>query len=561
MKKRILSLILTVAMMLSVMAILPISVSAEEVATFDGETNLTIKNYADIAKFDEMVEGGEDFDGVTIILGNDITLDSDFAGIGANNGGWKRFAGTFDGQGYTITANGHNVGDDTGAFFVGIDGATIKNFTYVGRVNIISSYGAGVVCSAAGDNTIKNVRVSLYMQSTAQTLTYCSAFVATMATGTNSLVIDNCVFDGTMNFSAYAEDCGGFLAQTISSTSVTITNSVFAGKICFNDGNSKYNGGFIGYARANSSVTVENCISIGEMTFANKTATPNSLVVGERSGANDNTTTINNFYYVPFNATVVGGSVGSVGIFQGMTAEEAKGTGNIVTYSNVVTKTLDGIAALTSETLGFSQTATFSFKENTHWDSYYPCPTSMLVDNAEAGTVKLVNEGAWVDSLMVSIDAQVLGAQIRITDPADDYSGIRFVAEFRETLTTDANTADANFGLILVSKTEYETWSALEGENKTFAALVEAGVQVPAVKATTEEDDVVTVKATVYNIQPANFRDEIVAIPYVDGEIVGEAVARSIFGVATDCLADDDATTPQKTYAQWVIDNAPAVEE
>lgn len=549
MKKRILSLFLTVAMMLSVMAILPISVNAEEeVATFDGETNLTIKNYADIAKFDEMVEGGEDFDGVTIILGNDITLDSDFAGIGANNGGWKRFAGTFDGQGYTITANGHNVGDDTGAFFVGIDGATIQNATFAGRVNIISSYGAGVVCSAAGDNTIKNVRVSLYMQSTAQTLTYCSAFVATMATGTNSLVIDNCVFDGTMNFSAYAEDCGGFLAQTISSTSVTITNSVFAGKICFNDGNSKYNGGFIGYARANSSVTVENCISIGEMTFANKTATPNSLVVGERSGANDKTTTINNFYYVPFNATVVGGSVGSVGVFQGMTAEEAKGTGNIVTYSNVATKTLDELATMTSETLGFSQTATFSFKENTHWDTYYPCPTG------------LVKDGAWVDSLMVSVDAQVLGAQIRITDPADAYSGIRFVAEFRETLTTDAGTANANFGLILISKTAYETWSALEGENKTFAALVEAGVQVPAVKATTE-DGVVTVKATVYNIQAANYRDEIFAIPYIDGAIVGEAVARSIFGVATDCVADANAKAAEKTFAQEIIDNAPAVEE
>lgn len=543
MKKRILSLILTVAMMLSVMAILPISVSAEEVATFNGTTNLTIKNNADIAKFDEMVEGGEDFDGVTITLGNNITLDSDFAGIGANNGGWKRFAGTFDGQGYTITANGHNVGDDTGAFFVGIDGATIQNVTFAGRVNMISIYGAGVVCSAIGTCKIQNVRVSLYMQSTADTLNYCSAFIATAGDSTAKISFDNCVLDGTMNFSAYAEDCGGFLAQTLSGTTVTITNSVFAGKICFNDGNSKYNGGFIGYARANSSVTVENCISIGEMTFANKTAKPNSLVVGERSGANDKTTTINNFYYVPFNATVASGSVGSVGVFQGMTAEEAKGTGNIVTYSNVATKTLDELAAMTADTLGFSQTATFSFKENTYWDTYYPCPTG------------LVKNGAWVDSLMVSVDAQVLGAQIRITDPADAYSGIRFVAEFRETLTTDAGTANANFGLILVSKTAYEALT-----EKTFAALVEAGVEVPAVKATTK-DGVVTVKATVYNIQPANYRDEIVAIPYVDGAIVGEAVARSIFGVATDCVADANATTVQKTFAQKIIDNAPAVEE
>lgn len=552
MKKRILSLFLTVAMMLSVMAILPISVNAEEVATFDGETNLTIKNYADIAKFDEMVEGGEDFDGVTIILGNDITLDSDFAGIGANNGGWKRFAGTFDGQGYTITANGHNVGDDTGAFFVGIDGATIQNVTFAGRVNIISSYGAGVVCSAAGDNTIKNVRVSLYMQSTAQTLTYCSAFVATMATGTNSLIIDNCVFDGTMNFSAYAEDCGGFLAQTISSTSVTITNSVFAGKICFNDGNSKYNGGFIGYARVNSSVTVENCISIGEMTFANKTAIPNSLVVGERSGANDKTTTINNFYYVPFNATVVGGSVGSVGVFQGMTAEEAKGTGNIVTYSNVATKTLDELAALTSDTLGFSEDAAFSFAENTDLDTYYPCPTSMLVDNAEEGTVKLVKEGEWVDSLKVSVDAKVLGARIRITDAENDpYSGIRFEAKFRETEnTTGVSSAEANFGIILISKATYEGL-----EETTYEAIAGAGVVVNAVKATTE-DGVITVKATVYNIGVENYKNEIVAVCFVNGEIVGDEVVRSIYNVAQECVTQNNDTAKALAFAAKVIDDA-----
>lgn len=545
MKKRILSLILTVAMMLSVMTILPISVSAE-VATFDGETNLTIKNYADIAKFDEMVEGGEDFDGVTIILGNNITLDSDFAGIGANNGGWKRFAGTFDGQGYTITANGHNVGDDTGAFFVGIDGATIQNVTFAGRVNMISTYGAGVVCSAAGDNTIKNVRVSLYMQSNADTLQYCSAFVATMAKGTNSLVIDNCVFDGIMNFSAYARDCASFLGQTISGSTVTVTNSVFAGKICFNDGNTSYNGCFIGYARTGSSVLVQDSISIGEMTFANKTSNPNSVVVGERDGANDNTTTIHNFYYVPFDATIKGGSVSSVKVFQGMDAAEAKDTGNIVAYSNVATKTLDELAAMTADTLGFSQTATFSFKANTDLDTYYPCPTG------------LVKDGAWVDSLKVSVDAKVLGASIRITAEGDKYSGIRFEAKFRETVTTGAGTASANFGLILISKTAYETWSALEGENKTFAALVEAGVKVSATKATTNEG-IVTVKAVVYEIDKEYYEADIVAIPYANDTVIGDAVARSIYSVAKACVeANNDPNPYAVPYAKEIVK---AVEE
>lgn len=548
MKKRILSLILTVAMMLSVMAILPISVSAEEVATFDGTTNLTIKNNADIAEFDEMVTAGTDFSGKTVTLGNDLTLLSTFDGIGEAG---KRFAGTFDGQGYTITCAGHTVTDDLGSFFVGLDGATIENVIFDGTVymdNVSNGFAGTIACSGIGDCLFENVRVSTYMQSlSGKNIKIAGGFIACLSgSSTANITFDSCVFDGTMNFSNQATEIGGFIGRTNSSSpNVTFTNCVYAGTMSFNDKNvSTYSGCFVGWAMSTSNVVIEDCYSIGKMTFAEGTSTSTSnggVLVGEKDGSNE-PLTVRNFYYVPFKAP----TGQDIDIIQN--DRDTSITDHIKEQSNVQKMTLDQIAALTSETLNFSANATFSFKENTHWDTYYPCPTG------------LVKDGAWVDSLMVSVDAQVLGAQIRITDPADAYSGIRFVAEFRETLTTDANTADANFGLILVSKTAYNTWSALEGEAKTFAALVEAGVQVPAVKATTE-DGVVTVKATVYNIQAANFRDEIVAIPYVDGEIVGEAVARSIFGVATDCVADEEATTAQKTYAQWVIDNAPAVEE
>ena len=544
MKKRILSLILTVAMMLSVMAILPISVSAEEeVATFDGTTNLIIYNNADIATFDEMVTAGTDFSGKTVTLGNDLTLLSTFDGIGAAG---KRFAGTFDGQGYTITCAGHTVGDDLGSFFVGLNGATIKDVTFEGNVNMSSDFSATVACSVIGTCLIQNVRVSVYMQSQGN-LNYCGGFVSCTSSNNDAeLTFNSCVFDGTMNFGNQASNIGGFFALTSLTESktrnVNFKNCVYAGKISLNDTQiSRYVGCFAGYIQKNSNVVVEDCYSIGEITFregTNDSKSNGGVIIGQKDGSNK-ILTVKNFYYV----SLYNQSGTEMDILQ-----TGRDTDNIVSTENVVAKTTEQIAALTAENSGFSANATFSFKENTYWDTYYPCPTG------------LVKDGAWVDSLMVSVDAQVEGAQIRITDPADAYSGIRFVAKFRESITVDPGTADANFGLILVSKTKYETWSALEGEAKTFAALVEAGVQVPAVKATTE-NDVVTVKATVYNIKAANYRDEIVAIPYVDGEIVGEAVARSIFGVASKCVDDAKATAAQKTFAQEIIDNAPAVEE
>ena len=248
--------------------------------------------------------------------------------------------------------------------------------------------------------------------------------------------------------------------------------------------------------------------------------------------------TARNVYYVPFKAP----TGNDMDIIQN--GRDTSSTDHIKEQTNVQKMTLDQIAALTASNSGFSANATFSFKENTDLDTYYPCPTG------------LVKNGAWVDSLKVSVDAKVLGARIRITGENDLYSGIRFEALFRETENTkNANAANANFGLILISKTAYETWSALEGEAKTFAALEGVGVVVNAVKATTE-DGIITVKATVYDIDVSNYKDEIVAIPFVDGAIVGDAVARSIYGVAEECVTQNNDTEVAIAFAEKVIDDA-----
>ena len=548
MKKRILSLILTVAMMLSVMTILPISVSAEE-ATFS-TTQLQIKNLADFVAFNNLVDGGETFSGKTVELVTDVTLPADWNGIGAF-GTEKVFSGTFEGNGHTITVSGtRGTGEDVGGVFDMVVNGTLQNFNVVGTLALSCNYFGGVIGGVGGDTTLKNLHVSVNIETNGKNAGRVGGIVATITKhiADSKLTFDGCVYDGTMNFSNQAYLNGGFLATTHQKgedRQVIFKNCVYAGTMSFNDSSySVFNGGFVGAVQYTATAEFTDCISVGKMTFKGGTYKDYNGVAVGLYPQDTAPISINNFYYVGFD-NGSGGTIKAVSAYtrtEYTSGDYVEHTGSYGTATNVEQKTLDAIAALTAS--DFSANATFSFKANTDLDTYYPCPTG------------LVQDGAWVDSLKVSVDAKVLGARIRITGENDKYSGIRFEALFRETENTkNANTADANFGLILISKTAYEAWSKLEGEAKTFAALEEAGVVVNAVKATTE-DSVITVKATVYDIDVANYKDEIVAVPFVDGAIVGDAVARSIYGVAEECVEQNNDTDTAIAFAKKVIKDA-----
>ncbi len=552
MKKRILSLILTVAMMLSVMTILPFSVSAEE-ATFS-TTQLKIYNLADFQKFNDLVADGENFSGKTVELAADVTLPADWNGVGAFNKDANRFSGTFEGNGHTITVSGtRGAGEDVGGVFDYVVDGTLQNFNVVGSLTTSCNYFAGVVGAVAGNTTLKNLHVSVDIQAGNLKGQRVGGIVATICkyVQTSNLIFEGCVYDGTMNFSNEAVLCGGFLAATHSDKDVTVIfkDCVYAGKMSFNYKDwTEFNGGFVGGVQYDATAEFYNCVSVGKMTFRSDVTFKdrNGVAVGLYE-QNKTPITIENFYYVGFNnGTEEAGSVKAVS--PQMRTKYTSGDyvtheGSYGTATNVEEKTLAQIAALTAEDF---DNAGFSFKASTDLDTYYPCPTG------------LVKNGEWVNSLHVSADAKVLGASIRITAEGDKYSGIRFEAKFRETVTTGANTANANFGLILISKTAYETWSALEGENKTFAALVEAGVKVSATKATTNEG-IVTVKAVVYEIDKEYYEADIVAIPYANDTVIGDAVARSIYSVAKACVeANNDPNPYAVPYAKEIVK---AVEE
>ena len=236
--------------------------------------------------------------------------------------------------------------------------------------------------------------------------------------------------------------------------------------------------------------------------------------------------TVKNFYYVEFANE---NNTGKVGLTFAGNDPSVFGT-----ITNVNAVTLADIAALTAD--DFSANAKFTFKAN-DLNDYYPCPTG------------LVPAEGWIASLAVIYDgARFIGAQIRCTDPADKYAGIRFVTAFDATKVENAGTADANFGVILVSQAKYKELS----DKNNVAALEAVGVKVAATQVDVD-GGIYTVKAVVYNISADNYCDEIVAVAYI-GDTVVDSGSRSIFSVAEMCVEDATASDMAKSFSQQIID-------
>ena len=130
-------------------------------------TTFEIANAEELAGLAQIVNSGVDnFHGDTITLTDDINLDgSNWTPIGyAGTTGTpapKRFQGTFDGAGYTVSNMTVNVGKGAGLFgwaFAEGTGATIKNVT-VDNADVTGlSYAAGIVGHLYG--SVENCKVT-----------------------------------------------------------------------------------------------------------------------------------------------------------------------------------------------------------------------------------------------------------------------------------------------------------------------------------------------------------------------------------------------------------------
>jgi len=249
----------------------------------------------------------DDFVGKTILLTRDIVVNTGTASewsetvgptrkwipIGRSEVGpgekgtgtatYKAFAGTFDGQGHSISGL-YCVGyRDLGLFAVVANSATIKN------ARLLNSY----FCSVRVKDSANVGSFAGLAQGTFDSL-YSEAIIETkggVATGgivglvnphtkvkVSGLTINNCWFNGVAK--AYGENLGGIVGQKGVSP-LTISNCMNSGEILGLGSNTKMVGGLIGHVRYEGDVTIHNCLNVGEVSnslYPNTESTYGSII-------------------------------------------------------------------------------------------------------------------------------------------------------------------------------------------------------------------------------------------------------------------------------------------
>lgn len=229
----------------------------------DAEYDLLISNKSDWDAFADAVNGGETFEGKTVMLASDFdnSLEPVTKMVGTYNSTFYPFKGTFDGNGRTLTVGIDKTSTYTAPFYC-IIGATIKNLRVAGDIASDQKYMAGLV-GRVNDGTvnIQNCEVS-----------------ATLTTKYNTA-------NSTMN--------GGIVGVVMGGT-VTVSNCLFSGKMLKDASINvahQYNAGIVGYAYQGAT-TVSHCLfAPTEITMS---ATNSQAIAVKTTGSN---LTITSCYY------------------------------------------------------------------------------------------------------------------------------------------------------------------------------------------------------------------------------------------------------------------------
>ena len=261
MKKRLLSMLLVLSMMLGMLAIMPMTVGAADATVWDGSVATSfaggdgsegnpyqIANGAQLALMSEKITNQKDgnYNRAHYKLTADIVLNTGDAStwkasapanestaIGTWSNATSSFGGTFDGDGHTISGLyiSPDSGDNYGLFGAIQGGAVIKNFVLVN--SYVYSPGGNVAAIAgttdrsnAGDILIENIYVDAYVYSgganvggilgTLSNTTYNESYRA------GKVTVNKVTFVGTVDATGKSY-VGGIIAD-MRNVSVLITN-------------------------------------------------------------------------------------------------------------------------------------------------------------------------------------------------------------------------------------------------------------------------------------------------------------------------------------------------
>lgn len=207
----------------------------------DGEGNHLLSSAQDWKDFAAIVNSGTN-PAANAKMTADIDLGNDQTMVGTSS---VPYQGSFDGQGHTLKV-AYNTSESTIAPFRYVAGSTqtIENLHVNGTIYTTGCAAGGVVCSIAGNLTIKKCWVSAQIRTQnaggsygtiGGICSYCDP------TENCTIVIEDCLFSGAILYSSY---CGSFMSHVASSkSSVTIRRGLSIGT--WSGGNGYQSGTFI----------------------------------------------------------------------------------------------------------------------------------------------------------------------------------------------------------------------------------------------------------------------------------------------------------------------------
>lgn len=207
----------------------------------DGEGNHLLSSAQDWKDFAAIVNSGTN-PAANAKMTADIDLGNDQTMVGTSS---VPYQGSFDGQGHTLKV-AYNTSESTIAPFRYVAGSTqtIENLHVNGTIYTTGCAAGGVVCSIAGNLTIKKcwVLAQIRTQNAGGSYgtiggicSYCDP------TENCTIVIEDCLFSGAILYSSY---CGSFMSHVASSkSSVTIRRGLSIGT--WSGGNGYQSGTFI----------------------------------------------------------------------------------------------------------------------------------------------------------------------------------------------------------------------------------------------------------------------------------------------------------------------------
>ena len=216
-----------------------------------------ITTEAELNKLATDVNSGTVYSGKYFKLGASITV-TDWTPIG-QKGSDNKFAGTFDGNGQTVTINSIKSGLDPdfggyAGFFGAVKDATIKNLTVAGTIN--GSDVAGVVARLDGASKVINCINKANVTGTSK-----AAGITVKIDGAN-VVIDGCTNDGEIKCNTVNGAAG--IVVYAQGANFTINGCTNNGKI-----SGPFVGGVVFNVSDSGSGIVENCVNNGSVHSTN----------------------------------------------------------------------------------------------------------------------------------------------------------------------------------------------------------------------------------------------------------------------------------------------------